>query len=93
MLKGKIDKHGYLWIERKGWMLPMQCRPAGTASIDGGFYGCGHVCPHFGEPTVEQVVDFENGKWIKDGTTFCKLKLCHGKILSFLEFTDERGEK
>ena len=42
-MKGKIDKDGFLWIERKGEWTKQFCPFVG----DG---WCGHWCPLFGEP-------------------------------------------
>jgi hypothetical protein len=95
-MKGKIDKHGNLWIERKGEWVKQQCmitkkfyptllHPYRTMAIC-----CNHTCPLFGEPTFEYDTEFDNGKWIRTGTTFYELMLYKNKVLNFAEFIDER---
>jgi len=42
-MKGKIDKDGFLWIERKGEWTKQFCPFVSKV-------WCGHWCPLFGEP-------------------------------------------
>jgi hypothetical protein len=46
-MKGKIDKDGFLWIERKGEWTKQRCPFVGDD-------WCGHWCPLFGEPRGER---------------------------------------
>jgi len=38
-----------------------------------------------------EVINEDKTKWIKDGTTFVDLEICHRKNLIFDELIDERG--
>ena len=44
-MKGKIDKDGFLWIERKGEWTKQFCPFVSKV-------WCGHWCPLFGEPEM-----------------------------------------
>jgi len=44
-MKGKIDKDGFLWIERKGEWTKQFCPFVGDCND-----WCGQWCPLFGEP-------------------------------------------
>lgn len=46
-MKGKIDKDGFLWIERKGEWTKQFCPFVSKV-------WCGHWCPLFGEPRGER---------------------------------------
>ena len=41
---------------------------------------CGHWCPHFSEPDVVY----------SDNNKVTRIQICHGKVLYFDEFVDER---
>ena len=75
-MKGKIDKDGFLWIERKGEWTKQFCPFVSKV-------WCGHWCPLFGEP------EFIDGhpRFI-DGHP--RLSLCR-KVLEFVSLVDERG--
>lgn len=77
-MKIKIDKLGYLNIERAGKMAAQDC-PATHAR-------CGDWCPLFGEPYRW---GGENGP-----DTVMRIELCGGKTLicAPADFTDERGK-
>jgi hypothetical protein len=76
-MKGKINKLGYLEIERAGKLVRQAC-----PFCDVG--GCGDWCPQFGEP-------FELSPGVEGSAT--GIDICHGRYLSFSEFTDERGNQ
>jgi hypothetical protein len=80
-MKGTIDRKGYLFIKRGKNFIDQFC----ISQED----GCGHWCPHFSEP--ENIYDPKTGQ--NDGVTLVvRLELCHGKILYFDEFADERNK-
>ena len=99
-MKGKIDRHGQLWIVRAGEWVLQRCKPSGDLT-------CRHDCPRFGEPEAEttpSMVDYDGkpesvecpnpykGKMIASiPTGRTRLRLCHGTVLTFDEFTDERS--
>ena len=47
MMKAKIDKNGYLHLERAGKLRPQDCPFAAFPAGDRGY--CGDWCPHFGD--------------------------------------------
>ena len=47
-MKGKIDKGGFLYIERAGEYVKQFC------PFSAGSYDCCHWCPLFGEPRGER---------------------------------------
>jgi len=54
---------------------------------------CCDYCPHFGDPEAE-MIEYEGdnpGKVIQMKTKRTILRLCHGTVLVFDEFTDERS--
>ena len=77
-MKGKIDKDGFLWIERKGKWTKQFCPFIGDD-------WCGQWCLLFGEP------EFIDGhpRFI-DGHP--RLSLCR-KVLEFVPLVDERGQE
>ena len=79
-MKGKIDKDGFLWIERKGEWTKQFCPFVGDCND-----WCGQWCPLFGEP------EFIDGhpRFI-DGHP--RLSLCR-KVLEFVSLVDERGQE
>ena len=77
-MKGKIDKDGYLWLERAGKLKPQFCEHEGPQE-------CGDWCPCFQEPVVTTLTPI----FRKLGQT--TLIICEGNTLVFDEFTDERG--
>ena len=76
-MKGKFEKDGVLVIERDGILHRQICPFAVSTRSDEVSY-CAGWCPHFGE--LEPLLG-GNGK---------KIKICHGKVLVFDEFVDER---
>jgi hypothetical protein len=107
-VKGTITDKGLLAIERAGRIQPQGCpfQPHDDDQFPG--YGatlCGDWCPHFGEP--EREVDLSMTSYRElDGTRVWAnnrtdgpytgrtiLRLCHGTVLTFDEFTDERSGK
>lgn len=74
-MKGKIDKGGFLYIERAGEYVKQFC------PFSAGSYDCCHWCALFGEPDITD----PNGNQYNIIT----LELCK-KTLYFNEFTDER---
>ena len=80
-MKGRINKQGYLEIERSE--LKIQVCPFGDLDC------CSDICPHFGEPK-EYVKDQWFGPIPKDAKKGIQLELCHNKTLYFDELTDER---
>lgn len=79
-MKGKIDKHGNLWIERAGVLKEAYCRD--ILYPDGQSVNCGDSCSKFGEPfvTSPDAVKFDG-----IGVELCKT------ILHFKELIDERN--
>lgn len=77
-MKIRIDKDGFLAIERGGKMKPQNC-PYDNPPIDSIPAKCGHWCPLFGEPefTSENVM---------------MLGICNDKYLicDVKDFEDER---
>jgi len=73
-MKGKIDKDGFLHIERAGEMVKQECinsmyfqiymqNKTTSACNDGWADGtkyCGHKCPLFGEPIKKQNYTYAN---------------------------------
>ena len=83
-MKGKINKDGFLIIERKGTMAPVMC-PFAKIKIkmdDRVSHSppCGDWCAKFGEPRCSP------------GKSVVKLKICNGQKLRFLDFEDERQQ-
>ncbi len=79
-MKGKIDKLGYLWIERANLYITMKeqhCLEHPKTTI------CGHWCPQFGEP--EPIYAGENIT-----PDLIEVEICQGRVLQFDEFADER---
>ena len=97
-MKGKIDRGGTLWIERAGnRMVQCWCKIGGFTPEEP-YYTCSHDCPHFGEPEAgddfvrEPESESDNMMFFKpvpNGKT--ELHICHGIVLTFDEFTDERS--
>ena len=80
-MKGKIDSHGCLQIDRAGTMTLQVC-PFDHGEERETFW-CRDVCPLFGEPEHLYGHDSKS-KWRT-------LRLCKTK-LKFSNFTDERSE-
>ena len=76
-MKGQIDEHGNLYIERVGSLRPQFCRKTQDP--------CGDDCPKFGEPYYSQIMG-NKGEWV-DGFS---LRLCERDQLFFTEFDDYR---
>jgi transcription elongation factor Elf1 len=76
-VKGKIDRDGWLWIERAGEMKIQEC-PYQSCTAK-----CGDWCPHFGE--LEKIVE--------ELTVYLYISCGCDKTFAFGEFTDERGTK
>jgi len=79
----KIDKHGHLYINRKGGWLVQRC--PWTADEDGECCRCGDWCPHFGEP-VSYYPEYK--KYTK-----YTIAICHNKNISCDKLIDERDER
>ena len=78
-MKFKIDKYGYIWIEKFGRLVEQICPYHGHGR------GCGDWCPHF------QIDDYELAdKGLKDNIIY----LCNGTTYPILgrveELIDER---
>ena len=82
-MKGKINRSGTLWIERAGTWVEQCCHNM----CEQGLYNCTHECPRFGEP---ELVFGSYTPQVQLATGGTRLRLCHGTILTFDEFTDER---
>lgn len=54
MIKIKINKDGYLEINRRGKMVIQRCYPGGDSAI-----GCCHACPAFEEPIIDDVITLQ----------------------------------
>jgi hypothetical protein len=80
-MSGKIDKNGYLALERKG-VLKKVCCPFTVSSRNGATQGvyCGDWCPFFGDPYKEGC------------STVTILEICHGESFYFGNFEDDREE-
>ncbi len=78
IVKIKIDKVGYLYIERHGRMTTQTC-PFMTKVDD--WAACNDYCPHFGEPK-------DDGH--KNDAGY--IDICHEKRIHFTECIDERGQ-
>lgn len=76
-MKGKIDKSGILYIERKGKYKKQFC-PYQQTDLNGDDTACGGWCPMFGEPK-------KYDSYRKSGT---KLHIC-SSILLFDELIQE----
>lgn len=80
MMKGKLDKNGFLHLVRKGKMITVNCPyRQGTP--------CGDWCALFEEPVKSSDTD-EKGST----KTIWILSLCR-QIYNFEEFVDEREGK
>lgn len=75
-MKGKITNRGRLYILRGDRHKPQLCHVSSGLNTT-----CGDDCSLFGEPSIKE--------YGKDGV-FTVLGLCHGTILYFDEFEDER---
>jgi len=85
-MKGKIDKHGHLFIDRRGLLKQQDCRATthwyraktgvNRGKVVPAGLPCTDYCPLFSEP-----VETEDG---------VLLSLCHGKALLFEELEDLR---
>lgn len=80
-MKAKLDKEGFLHVERGGEYKLMGC-PLTTMplSYNAGSRSCGDWCPLFEEPHHTQEED----------CAYTVIHLCHYKHLCFDTFTDER---
>lgn len=81
-MKGKIDKHGFLYIERNNQYKEQECPTQEEVTR------CGDWCPLFGEPDlIPKLIKSESiPEFLKNS-----LNLCH-KTLYFDHFTDERKD-
>lgn len=89
-MKGMLNEKGLLGIERAGTTAPQGCpfQPHTDDQFPG--YGailCGDWCPHFGEP---ELVFGSYTPQVQLATGGTRLRLCHGTVLVFDKFTDER---
>lgn len=75
---GKIDKDGFLWIER-GEKYKQQYCP--YHDLHPGLLRCGDFCPLFGEPQIRR--DGRLRGWYA-------LSICDDKILHFADLEDLR---
>jgi len=82
-MKGKIDKGGALLITRPRGEAKQYC-PFSANDME----RCSDYCPHFGEPEHTTTQNYYTGE-IESNSTL--LRLCHGTVLVFDEFTDERS--
>jgi len=80
-MNGKIERNGYLMIERAGVMRTQYC--PFTARYHDAPVPCSDMCPLFGEPE-KQETSFPEG-------CHTTILLCHERELTFDTFTDERG--
>ena len=78
-MKGKIDKHGALYIKRGAEFKPQLCPMQQEATCS-----CADWCPLFGEPE-NRVIAPNPGLWY--------VSLCQNRKLTFTDFTDERVDK
>jgi hypothetical protein len=90
-MKGMLNEKGLLGIERAGTTAPQGCpfQPHADDQFPG--YGatlCGDWCPHFGEPEADMELGEVDHCMYATGIT--RLRLCHGTVLVFDKFTDER---
>lgn len=76
-MKGTIDTHGNLNIERGGILAPQFCPYKDQP--------CGDHCPKFGEPYPSEIKNKKSD--IIKGFT---LNLCTNDLLFFTELADER---
>ncbi len=76
-MKAKINKSGYLWIERANMMKEQHCLEYPRTTT------CGDQCPQFGEP--EPIYVGENAT-----PDLIEVEICQRRCLQFDEFTDER---
>jgi hypothetical protein len=84
-MKGCISQRGTLLIKRGKIFIDQFCHFVPVPDWE-----CSDKCPHFSEP--ENIYDPKTGQ--NDGVTLVtRLQLCHGKILYFDEFTDERAKE
>ena len=86
-MKIKIDKEGYLFLERGGKMKEQQCPYHGCGR------GCGDWCPLFDRDLKhDDIKDFDG---ILDMVGKKIFPLCNGTILVCRpeDFTDERGNE
>lgn len=80
-MKGKIDIRGNLFISRGKKEKEQSCPFDPVEAF------CWDRCPHFSEPEI--ITDPKTGH--NDGVSYVtRLELCHGKILYFDDFVDER---
>lgn len=83
-MKGKIDKDGTLYIERKGKYKCQCCPIPEIKGMEGVVSGCGDWCPLFGEPVATTTEHYPDDDYIT-------LTICNNRTLIFDEFTDERA--
>ena len=82
-MKGKIDKGGSLLKGLKYQYCP----------FDREERSCGDWCPHFGEPMSGEKFSPSTSTVMNlnvEPNGLTRLDICHGKILMFDEFKDER---
>jgi hypothetical protein len=79
-LIGRIDRSGFLHINRAGLEKPQVC--PWTIAQENKFTSCGDHCPHFGEPRRITLSGWD-----------AILNICHGKELIFDILTDDRDKK
>ena len=82
-MDGKICKDGSLEIKRTDLFKTQDC-PFRSYHFHGKQESCGDWCPHFGEPKPQCSEHSFPAKVI--------LEICHGKILYFDKFSDQREQ-
>lgn len=80
-MRGKIDVHGGLCIERAGVMWEQNC-PRDHLDIRFEPIRCSQSCPLFGEPDKAYIGE----------RSVVRFEICEGRALIFDHFTDERKE-
>ena len=86
-MKGKIDRDGFLWIERAGKMNETTCPYSQWLNkTTEEPISCGDWCPLFGEPILKALRLFNN-----DVVNKMTIELCRKDII-FDELTDERSK-
>lgn len=81
-MKAKIDKDGWLWLERAGKFKKQYCLFQ-NENNDLGQAKCGDWCPLFGK--IETNYDLITSEF--------KIEICQNRILHFDEIIDERNQK
>ncbi|NOY58938.1 MAG: hypothetical protein GXO75_08400 [Calditrichaeota bacterium] len=84
-MKAKVDKSGYLWLERVGKLKPVWCPYTYRGPADD-MLECGEWCPLFRVDSPHQDV--------QEGIYCIEIELCRARyVIDRDDFIDERGEK